>query len=115
MGRFAGLSASCRAATCRGECSRAIPALSYSDQDLGCGRHMSIPIGISTLVDLDLPMPELLERIAAAGFTHIGLSHDVQHAGYHTAAGRRALAGWLAHSGLSLDYIHPPIAAWVDM
>lgn len=76
---------------------------------------MSIPIGISTLVDLDLSMPELLDRVAAAGFTHVGLSHDVQHAGYHSAAGRRALAGWLSASGIKLDYIHPPITAYIDL
>lgn len=76
---------------------------------------MNIPIGISTLVELDLSMPELLERIAAAGFSHIGLSHDVAHAGYHTAEGRRQLAVWLKDSGLKLDYIHPPITAYIDL
>ncbi|MCC7477449.1 sugar phosphate isomerase/epimerase [bacterium] len=76
---------------------------------------MSIPIGISTLVDLDLSMPELLDRIASAGFSHVGLSHDVAHAGYQRPAGRRQLARWLQQSRLELDYIHPPITPYIDL
>ncbi len=95
--------------------SEPYPALSYADQANAAEKHLSIPIGISTLVDLDLSMPELLDRVASAGFTHVGLSHDVAHAGYHSAAGRRQLAAWLSASGVALDYIHPPITAYIDL
>lgn len=72
-------------------------------------------IGISTLVDLDLPMDELSRLIAAAGFTYISLSHDIKHAGYHTAEGRQRLRELWDGLGLKLNYIHPPLERYHDL
>jgi sugar phosphate isomerase/epimerase len=71
--------------------------------------------GISTLVDLEIPLARLLELIAAAGFDCVGLSHNVEHSGYHTAAGRRELKRLLDTFHLDLDYIHPPIQPYYDL
>jgi sugar phosphate isomerase/epimerase len=71
--------------------------------------------GISTLVELDLPIGELCASIRAAGFSHVSLGHDVRHAGYHLPEGRAALKRILADSGLKLNYIHPPIEAYFDL
>src|SRR5438105_3740193 len=71
--------------------------------------------GISTLVDLEVPLPQLCEMIAAAGFDCISLSHNVEHSGYHTAAGRRSIAALLDRHELQLNYIHPPIQAYYDL
>jgi len=71
--------------------------------------------GISTLVELDLPLPELLDAIAAAGFSHVSLCHDVKHARYHLPEGRVELARLLAANGLKLNYIHPPIEVYFDL
>ncbi len=71
--------------------------------------------GICTLVDLDVPIDELVRRIAAAGFSHVSLSHDPAHAVYQTADGRARLRGLLDETGLSLNYIHAPLAGWIDL
>ncbi|MDQ3024467.1 MAG: sugar phosphate isomerase/epimerase, partial [bacterium] len=71
--------------------------------------------GISTLVDLEIPLPRLLELIASTGFDCVGLSHNVEHSGYHTAAGRKDIRRLLDTYGLGLDYIHPPIQSYYDL
>jgi len=71
--------------------------------------------GISTLVDLEIPLPRLLELIASTGFDCVGLSHSVEHSGYHTPSGRREIRRLLETYGLELDYIHPPIQAYYDL
>jgi len=71
--------------------------------------------GISTLVDLDLPMDELAPMIAAAGFNYISLSHDVKHAGYHLPEGRERLLKLWDGLGLKLNYIHPPLECYHDL
>lgn len=71
--------------------------------------------GISTLVDLSVPLPRLLEQIAAAGFDCVSLCHDVGHSSYHAPAGRAELRRLLADSGLRLNYIHPPIQPYYDL
>jgi sugar phosphate isomerase/epimerase len=72
-------------------------------------------IGISTLVDLDIPFAQLAQLIARAGFSHLSLSHDVSHAGYQHPAGRAALAQALADNGLKLNYIHAALDYSYDM
>jgi sugar phosphate isomerase/epimerase len=72
-------------------------------------------IGISTLVDLDLPFSTLAGMIADAGFTHLSLSHDVSHAGYQHPAGRAAIAQVLSDTGLRLNYIHCALDYFYDM
>ncbi|MCB1220997.1 MAG: sugar phosphate isomerase/epimerase [Planctomycetales bacterium] len=71
--------------------------------------------GICTLVDLDVPIDELVRAIAAAGFSHVSLSHDPAHAFYQTADGRARLRDLLDETGLRLNYIHAPLARWVDL
>ena len=71
--------------------------------------------GISTLVDLDLPIVELSQMIAQAGFTHISLSHDIEHAGYHLPSEREHLRQLWDGLGLKLDYIHPPLECFHDV
>jgi sugar phosphate isomerase/epimerase len=71
--------------------------------------------GICTLVDLDVPIEELLRHIAAAGFTHVSLSHDPAHSGYQTADGRARLRELLAETELTLNYIHAPLNGWFDL
>src|ERR1041384_1153561 len=71
--------------------------------------------GISTLVDLEVPLPQLCEMIAAAGFDCVSLCHNVEHSGYHSSAGRRQIAALLDRHELQLDYIHPPIQAYYDL
>lgn len=71
--------------------------------------------GISTLVELALPIGELCASVAAAGFSHVSLCHDVRHAAYHLPEGRAALKRTLRDSGLKLNYIHPPIEAYFDL
>jgi sugar phosphate isomerase/epimerase len=71
--------------------------------------------GISTLVDLEIPLPRLFDMIAASGFTHVSLSHDVKHSEYHTAEGRAMIKRLLRANGLKLDYIHPPIEVYFDL
>jgi sugar phosphate isomerase/epimerase len=71
--------------------------------------------GISTLVDLEVPLPRLFELIASTGFDCVGLSHNVEHSGYHTPHGRRELQRLLETYGLALDYIHPPIQPYYDL
>ncbi|MCB1218095.1 sugar phosphate isomerase/epimerase [bacterium] len=71
--------------------------------------------GICTLVDLDVPIDELVRAIAAAGFSHVSLSHDPAHAMYQTADGRARLRALLDETGLRLNYIHAPLAGWVDL
>ncbi|MBN2083551.1 sugar phosphate isomerase/epimerase [bacterium] len=71
--------------------------------------------GISTLVDLDLPMDELAPMIADAGFKYISLSHDVKHAGYHLPEGRERLLKLWDGLGLKLNYIHPPLECYHDL
>lgn len=71
--------------------------------------------GISTLVEPSLPIGELCASIAAAGFSHVSLCHDVRHAGYHLPEGRATLRRVLKSSGLRLNYIHPPIEAYFDL
>lgn len=72
-------------------------------------------IGISTLVDLDVPFAELAGMIGRAGFTHLSLSHDVAHAGYQHPAGRAALGEALSAAGLKLNYIHAALDYFYDM
>jgi sugar phosphate isomerase/epimerase len=72
-------------------------------------------IGISTLVDLEVPFPELAQMIGRAGFTHLSLSHDIAHAGYQHQPGRAALARALADAGLKLNYIHTALDYSYDM
>jgi sugar phosphate isomerase/epimerase len=72
-------------------------------------------IGISTLVDLDQPIDRLLELIAEAGFTHVSLSHDIEHAGYYTPTRRDQLRNRLAALGLKLSYVHAPIQYYYDL
>ena len=72
-------------------------------------------IGISTLVDLDVPFAELASLIGRSGFTHLSLSHDVAHAGYQHPAGRAAIAQALADSGLRLNYIHAALDYFYDL
>lgn len=72
-------------------------------------------IGISTLVDLEVPFAQLAGMVARAGFTHLSLSHDVAHAGYQHPAGRAALAQALSDSGLKLNYIHAALDYSYDM
>lgn len=71
--------------------------------------------GICTLVDLDEPVDGLIRSIAAAGFSHVSLSHDPAHSGYQTADGRARLRGLLDETGLKLNYIHAPLAGWIDL
>jgi protein FrlC len=71
--------------------------------------------GISTLVDLALPMEELSHLIAEAGFKYISLSHDIKHAGYHLPEGRERLLKLWDGLGLSLNYIHPPLECYHDI
>jgi sugar phosphate isomerase/epimerase len=71
--------------------------------------------GISTLVDLDVPIAELARMVAAAGFTHISLSHDIKHARYHLPEGREDLRRLLDETGLKLNYIHPPLECYHDL
>lgn len=71
--------------------------------------------GICTLVDLDVPIDELIRHIAAAGFTHVSLSHDPAHAGYQTADGRARLRELLDETELKLNYIHAPLNGWFDL
>ncbi len=72
-------------------------------------------IGISTLVDLDQPLESLLVQIADAGFTHVSLSHDVEHAGYHLPRRRCTLRTQLEQLGLKLNYIHAPLERYYDL
>jgi sugar phosphate isomerase/epimerase len=72
-------------------------------------------IGISTLIDLDQPLDSLVVQIAAAGFTHVSLSHNVEHAGYHLPGRRQALRKLLAELGLKLNYIHAPLERYYDL
>lgn len=72
-------------------------------------------IGVSTLVELDLPIESLLKLIAAAGFSHVSLGHDVEHAGYHLPSRRRELAERLRQLGLKLNYIHAPLDRYYDL
>lgn len=72
-------------------------------------------IGVSTLVDLDLPIEALIKLIAAAGFTHVSLGHDVEHAGYHLPSRRRELKERLDQLGLKLNYIHAPLDRYYDL
>lgn len=72
-------------------------------------------IGISTLVDLDQPLESLLVQIAEAGFTHVSLSHNVEHAGYHLPSRRLKLRQQLAELGLKLNYIHAPLERYYDL
>jgi sugar phosphate isomerase/epimerase len=72
-------------------------------------------LGISTLVDLDLPVERLFELIRDAGFTHVSLAHDVAHAGYHLPQRRRELRAQLAALGLRLNYIHAPLLRYYDL
>ena len=71
--------------------------------------------GISTLVDLSLPIDELSRLIAAAGFTHISLCHDVKHAGYHKPKQREHLRKLWDGLGIGLNYIHPPLECYHDL
>jgi sugar phosphate isomerase/epimerase len=71
--------------------------------------------GISTLVDLNVPLPRLLEMVAASGFDCVSLSHKVEHAGYHTPGGLAELKRLLELFGLQLNYIHPPIQPYLDI
>ena len=71
--------------------------------------------GICTLVDLDVPVDELIRQIAAAGFTHVSLSHEPGHSGYQTADGRARLRSLLDETGLRLNYIHAPLNGWFDL
>ena len=71
--------------------------------------------GICTLVDLDVPIDELVRAIAAAGFSHVSLSHDPAHTGYQTADGRRRFRALLDETGLKLNYIHAPLSGWIDL
>src|SRR5688572_14569800 len=77
--------------------------------------YLAMRTGISTLVDLEVPLPRLLELIASTGFDAVGLCHNVEHAGYHTPHGRRELKRLLETYGLHLDYIHPPIQPYYDL
>jgi len=72
-------------------------------------------IGISTLVDLDVSMPELLSSIAGAGFKYVSFSHDIDHADYHLPRGRELLRQWLDKASLKLNYIHAPIQRYYDL
>lgn len=72
-------------------------------------------LGISTLVDMDVPFAELAGLIAKAGFSHISLSHDVMHSGYHRPVSRREIIEVLAEHGLKLNYIHAPIRCYLDL
>jgi sugar phosphate isomerase/epimerase len=72
-------------------------------------------IGVSTLVDLDLPIEGLLKLIAAAGFSHVSLGHDVEHAGYHLPSRRRELKERLGQLELKLNYIHAPLDRYYDL
>lgn len=71
--------------------------------------------GISTLVEPGLPIGGLCASIAAAGFSHVSLCHDVRHSAYHLPEGRAALMRSLRDTGLRLNYIHPPIEAYFDL
>jgi sugar phosphate isomerase/epimerase len=72
-------------------------------------------LGISTLVDLDLPLEALLKLIAAAGFTHVSFGHDVEHAGYHLPSRRREVKDRMRQLGLKLNYIHAPLYRYYDI
>jgi len=72
-------------------------------------------IGISTLVEMELPFDELARMIADAGFSHLSLSHDVEQTGYHLPARRAQLRELFARLGLKLDYIHAPIQHYYDI
>jgi sugar phosphate isomerase/epimerase len=71
--------------------------------------------GICTLVDLDVPLAELSRAIATAGFTHLSLSHDVIHSGYHLPGKLQPLREMWAELGLKLDYVHVPLAYYLDL
>ncbi len=71
--------------------------------------------GICTLVDLDVPLAELSRAIAAAGFSHISLSHDVLHSGYSFPGKLAPLRELWAELGLKLDYVHVPLAYYLDL
>ncbi len=72
-------------------------------------------IGINTLVDLDVPFDKLLALISAAGFSHLSLSHDVAHSGYHLPEGRERINRLLGEHSLKLDYIHMPLENYHDL
>lgn len=72
-------------------------------------------IGISTLVDLDVDFAELARMIRDAGFTHLSLSHDVEHSGYHLPPRRAEIKQLFSGLGLKLDYIHAPIQHYYDL
>jgi sugar phosphate isomerase/epimerase len=71
--------------------------------------------GICTLVDLDVPLAELSRAIAAAGFSHISLSHDVLHSGYNFPGKLQPLRELWDELGLRLDYVHVPLAYYLDL
>ena len=71
--------------------------------------------GICTLVDLDVPLAELSRAIAAAGFEYISLSHDVLHSGYNFPGKIQPLRELWAELGLKLDYVHVPLAYYLDL
>ncbi|MCH7472720.1 sugar phosphate isomerase/epimerase [bacterium] len=72
-------------------------------------------IGISTIVDLDVPLTKLVGQVAEAGFTHLSLSHDIGHGCYHLPEGRKELVKLLAGSGIKLNYIHAPLEDYHDV
>lgn len=72
-------------------------------------------ISISTLVDLTMPLEDLLEAIAAAGFDKASLSHQVEHSGYHLPGRIPELKSLLNRNGLRLNYIHAPLERYFDL
>lgn len=72
-------------------------------------------ISISTLVDLSMPIDELLAAVAAAGFDRVSLGHEVEHSGYHLPGRIPELGALLERYGLKLNYIHAPLERYYDL
>lgn len=72
-------------------------------------------ISISTLVDLAMPLEELLEAIAAAGFNKVSLGHEIEHSNYHQPGRLPELKAMLSRHGLGLNYIHAPLERYFDL
>jgi sugar phosphate isomerase/epimerase len=65
-------------------------------------------LSISTSFDYSVPIAEQIPAIARAGFTHVSLGMNPDHAGLFSAAGRGLLSSLLRQNNLAIDTIHGP-------
>jgi sugar phosphate isomerase/epimerase len=65
-------------------------------------------IGISTTLNYDIPLTEMLPLVKAAGFDAVSLGGKREHSNFHLTEGRAQIGRLLDETGLILDSIHAP-------